>query len=80
MRKGLGVEERTLGEQYDDMMNRLDAAYAARRACAMSTPEYAEAHAALDLVYADLRVLNDLAWESTGGRPAQQAASEGLGT
>lgn len=73
------MSERTLGEQYDDMMNRLDQAYAARGACALGTPEYADAHAALELVFEDLRALNDLAWESTGGRPSQQAPKSGLG-
>jgi hypothetical protein len=73
------VSEQTLGEQYDDIMNRLDEAYAARRACAFGTPEYADAHAALELVFVDLRALNDLAWQSTGGRPSPQARRTGLG-
>jgi hypothetical protein len=79
VRKGSSVSEQTLGEQYDDMISRLDKAYAARRACALGTPEYAEAHAALELVFLDLRALNDLAWKSTGGRPSQQAPRAGLG-
>jgi hypothetical protein len=73
------VSERTLGEQYDDMMNRLDQAYAARRACTLGTPEYADAHAMLEVVFVDLRALNDLAWQSTGGRPSRQAPEQGPG-
>jgi hypothetical protein len=79
VRKGWRVSERTLGEQYDDMMDRLDQAYAARRDCDWGTTEWAEANAALEVVFVDLRALNDLVWQSTGGRPRQHAPKRGLG-
>lgn len=73
------MSERTLGEQYDDIMDRLDQAYAARRVFDWRTPEWAEANAALELVFVDLRALNELAWQSTGGRPRQHAPKGGRG-
>jgi hypothetical protein len=63
------MNEPSLGEQYDQIAGRLDAAYNARRNCRWGTDEYAEATEELDRVFADLRVLNEIAWRSIGGRP-----------
>jgi hypothetical protein len=47
-----------LGERYDEIAERMDAAYAARRGLRYGSPEFAEADAALEAVYVDLRALN----------------------
>lgn len=63
------MTEPTLGEQYDEIAGRLDAAYSARREAHWGTDEYVNASEELERVYADLRVLNEITWQSIGGRP-----------
>lgn len=48
----------SLGQRYDEIAERMDAAYAERAQHQPRTPEYLDASEAIDAVYADLRVLN----------------------
>ncbi len=66
------MDERSLGDEFDEIRDRLDLAYANRSACVWGTPAYERAAAELDLVFVDLRELNERAWRSTGGRPKRR--------
>lgn len=55
---GMVDEALTLGERYDEVGDRMDAAYAALRGLTHGTPEHVAATATLEAVYTDLRALN----------------------
>lgn len=48
----------TLGERFDEIAARMDAAYAARKPHRIGSPEYEAADVVVEAVYADLRLLN----------------------
>jgi hypothetical protein len=48
----------TLGDRFDAIGDRMDAAYAERRNYRIGSPEYAAANDMVEAVYADLRLLN----------------------
>lgn len=51
-------EQPTYGEQFEQISERMDAAYGERRKHRSGSPEYAAADEQIEAVYADLRVLN----------------------
>jgi len=51
-------QPKTVGEQFDDISARMDAAYAERRKHKYGTPAYLAADEQVEAVYSDLRRLN----------------------